>query len=59
VISPLILPQALRAAEEAASKALPQWAIALIATFATIAVVALVVVLFFFQRTRKTLEVLH
>jgi hypothetical protein len=57
VNSPLILPQQLRAAEEAASKALPQWATALIVIFALVAVVATVVVGFFLKRARSALEV--
>ena len=57
MISPLILPKALRVAEEAASKALPQWATALIVIFALVAVVATVVVGFFLKRARSALEV--
>jgi len=53
------LQQQLSAAEEAASKALPQWAVAIIVIFALIAVVAVVVLGFFFKRTRNALEVLQ
>jgi hypothetical protein len=49
--------QQLIAAEAAASKALPQWATALIVIFALIAVVATIVVGFFLKRARNALEV--
>jgi len=53
------LQQELRAAQEAASKALPAWATALIVIFALVALVATIVVAFFLKRARNALETLQ